>query len=84
MPRMDGWQFLERRQRNPSVAGIPVIVLSAEDRSVGSGVRRLGANDFLSKPVDPEVLLQVVGRYCGGLTDMLGGRSTRVQRSPLE
>jgi CheY-like chemotaxis protein len=66
MPRMDGWQFLEQRQRNPGLAGIPVIVLSAEDRAVGSEVRCLGADDFLSKPVDPEVLLQVVGRYCGG------------------
>jgi len=65
MPRMNGWQFLEQRQRNPGLAGIPVIVLSAEDRAVGSGVRCLGADDFLSKPVDPEVLLQVVERYCG-------------------
>jgi CheY-like chemotaxis protein len=84
MPRMDGWEFLEQRQRNPSLAGIPVIVLSAEDRSAGSRVRCLGADDFLSKPVDPEVLLRVVGRYCGGRTDVPGGRSTRVQRSPVE
>jgi CheY-like chemotaxis protein len=76
MPRMDGWEFLEQRQRNPSLAGIPVVVLSAEDRSVGSGVRCLGADDFLSKPVDPGELLRVVGRYCGGANRRAGGRRT--------
>jgi CheY-like chemotaxis protein len=66
MPRMNGWQFLEQRQRTPSLACIPVIVLSAEDQAVGSKVRCLGADDFLAKPVDSEVLLQIVGGYCGG------------------
>jgi chemotaxis family two-component system sensor histidine kinase/response regulator PixL len=75
MPRMDGWQFLEQRQRNPGLAGIPVVVLSAEDPAVGSEVLCLGADDFLSKPVDPEVLLQVIGRYLrrGGPTRRAGG-----------
>jgi len=38
MPGMDGWQFLEQRQRNRGLAGIPVIVLSGDDRAVGSEV----------------------------------------------
>src|SRR5262245_65206359 len=45
MPRMNGWQFLEERQRDPALAAIPVVVLSAEDRSGGAGVRSQGADD---------------------------------------
>src|SRR5262249_8915243 len=77
MPRMNGWQFLEERQRDPALAAIPVVVLSAEARSGNAGGRSLGADDFLSKPAEPEVLLQVVARYCGG------GR-TCVKRLPGE
>ena len=29
MPTMDGWRFLEHRQRDPRLAGIPVIVVTA-------------------------------------------------------
>ena len=79
MPRMNGWQFLEQRQRNPGLAAIPVIVLSAEDQALGPRVRRLGADDFLSKPVDPEVLVQVIGRYYGG-----GGPTRRGEWDPTD
>jgi CheY-like chemotaxis protein len=63
MPRMNGWQFLEQRLRDPGLVGIPVVVLSGEERASRSGVRGLGADDVLAKPFDPKVLLQVVGRY---------------------
>jgi CheY-like chemotaxis protein len=69
MPKMDGWQFLEEKRRNPGLAGIPVIVLSAEDWAVDPGEGCLEADDFLVKPVDPKVLLWVVGRHCGDATE---------------
>jgi CheY-like chemotaxis protein len=57
MPRMDGWEFLQRKSADPSIAEIPTIVLS------GSG-RPAGAMHQLAKPLDVERLLALVEQYC--------------------
>ena len=57
MPRMDGWEFLRRQLADPSIADIPIIVLS------GSALPA-GAKHQLAKPVDVERLLALVGQYC--------------------
>ena len=57
MPRMDGWEFLQRKLADPVIADIPTIVLS------GSG-RPTGAIHHLAKPVDVERLLALVDQYC--------------------
>jgi CheY-like chemotaxis protein len=57
MPRMDGREFLRRQSSDPSVSGIPTIVLS------GSGLPA-GAKHQLAKPVDIERLLALVDQYC--------------------
>jgi CheY-like chemotaxis protein len=62
MPVMDGWQFLEERQRNARLAGIPVVILSARD---DQGGRVLDANGFLRKPFARDDLLRVVREHCG-------------------
>lgn len=60
MPVMDGWEFLRRRPSEPSVADVPVIVISA----LVSGTPE-GADDFLTKPVDVGRLLSMLDHYCG-------------------
>jgi CheY-like chemotaxis protein len=57
MPRMNGWEFLQRKSADPLIADIPTIVLS------GSG-RPAGAVHQLAKPVDVERLLALVDQYC--------------------
>jgi CheY-like chemotaxis protein len=59
MPVMDGWAFREAQQRDPALASIPVLVLSA---SRHAGMPPVDALDHLYKPVDLEVLLAAVGR----------------------
>lgn len=56
MPVLDGWGFLERRALDPTLAAVPVIVMSASpfERHV-PGVQRL-----LKKPIRFEVLLDAV------------------------
>lgn len=61
MPEMDGWTFMKFVRAHRDLAAIPVIFLtgagSAQDRERG---RRLGAEGYLVKPVEPDRLLDEV------------------------
>ncbi len=58
MPEMDGFEVCRALKRDPATAEIPVIVVTARDDN-GSRMRaaRLGASDFLVKPVSSERLI---------------------------
>ncbi|HSV46068.1 MAG TPA: response regulator [Ramlibacter sp.] len=63
MPDMDGYEVLRRIRQHPPTANIPIVFLTAlagaQDERLG---RDLGAEDYLTKPVDPEqVLARVEG-----------------------
>jgi len=61
MPVMDGKQFRRMQIKDPRLAKVPVIVVSAlSDRS------DVDANEIFIKPVDVDVLLAAVDRYCRG------------------
>lgn len=64
LPGVDGFAVLERLRREAS--GVPVIVCSAAGRRENV-VRalRLGASDFLAKPVAEERLFAAVARLLG-------------------
>jgi CheY-like chemotaxis protein len=59
MPVMDGWQFLRERAGDPSMAAIPVLVLTAES---GADRRSLGVAECLAKPVDVTALLERIAQ----------------------
>lgn len=58
MPGMDGFELLGIVRREPALAGLPVLMLTARgedtDRIVGL---ELGADDYLAKPFNPRELL---------------------------
>ena len=58
MPGIDGLQVLETLRRTRSVAELPIIMATAEDSS-SDVVRalKLGANDYVTKPLDVSVVL---------------------------
>ncbi|MFQ3663538.1 MAG: response regulator transcription factor [Chloroflexaceae bacterium] len=61
MPQLNGYQLLEAVRRQPRWAHIPFVFLTA--RALDSDVRygkALGADDYLTKPVQPEDLLAVI------------------------
>lgn len=63
MPTMNGWAFRAEQQRDPEIASIPVIVISA-DAAAASRAAALGAVAAMGKPVDFDRLLQLIDQYC--------------------
>jgi PAS domain S-box-containing protein len=61
MPGMDGWAVLGALKADSEMADIPVIMLTMiDDRSIGYA---LGANEYLTKPIDRERLLSVLKKH---------------------
>ena len=61
MPRLSGWEVLERLRAGPDTRSTPVVVLSARDLPDDRHrARELGASSVLSKPHDEDVLLSTV------------------------
>jgi CheY-like chemotaxis protein len=71
MPVMNGFQFRTAQRRDPRLALIPTVVMSAIDR-MQERLPELAIEEALAKPLDLGQLLAVVGRYCHG------GSSARV------
>ena len=64
MPGMSGWQLFDWMQREPTTAGIPVVIISGE-RQDRSAAQARGVKDVLQKPIDLGAMLSLVDRYCG-------------------
>ena len=66
MPRLDGWEAADRLRADPETAGIKVVLLSARaqeaDLQRGS---RMGVDAYLTKPFDPDELIETVRRLAG-------------------
>ncbi|MEG2455526.1 MAG: EAL domain-containing protein, partial [Oscillospiraceae bacterium] len=57
MPKMDGKEFLQYKNKSPELDGIPVIMISADDSPQQQiSTFSLGANDYIVKPFIPEVV----------------------------
>ena len=61
MPVMDGWEFRRRQKSDPTMAEVPVIVLSALDQG---RITDISAEAILKKPLDFDRLLELVRTYC--------------------
>jgi type II secretory ATPase GspE/PulE/Tfp pilus assembly ATPase PilB-like protein/ActR/RegA family two-component response regulator len=61
MPGMDGYQVIETIRQDISLSTLPVMVLTAEEGpAIEERVLELGADDYLVKPFEPQVLLSRV------------------------
>lgn len=63
MPRLSGNEFRRAQLGDPTVSGVPVAVMSGAV-DVEQRAESLGAVAILTKPIDCEMLLEVVRRYC--------------------
>jgi putative two-component system response regulator len=58
MPAMDGYEVLERLRADPLTAEIPVMFLTAlDDQADEERGLKLGAVDYVTKPIHPPILL---------------------------
>jgi len=63
MPRLGGPEFRRAQLGDPAVANVPIAVMSGAI-DVEELARTLGAVATVVKPIDVDVLLNVVRRYC--------------------
>ena len=61
LPKLDGWEFLTRAKSDPTIADIPVVIVSMVDER-GKGLA-LGAAEYLVKPVRRDELLSTLRRF---------------------
>jgi two-component system KDP operon response regulator KdpE len=69
LPGGDGYVVIDKLKANPSLAGIPIIVVSGRDiRSNQPRAIAAGARAFLQKPVDNAEFLSVIRHTLGACT----------------
>jgi len=63
MPEMDGFELCEEVRNTPQLISLPVVVVSTHcDSNYIIKALRLGADDYVPKPVDPDLLRKVLAR----------------------
>jgi len=68
MPRIDGFGVMKAVKADPTIAYLPIIVLSAWP--TGDNRRRAeenGAIDFIAKPYDPNYLIRIIHKHLATL-----------------
>ena len=70
MPVIDGWGVLEALARDVFSQRVVVVSAKASERDVTRALE-LGASAYLSKPFDPDELIEVVGRVLSSTPSQL-------------
>jgi CheY-like chemotaxis protein len=74
MPGMSGWEFRAAQLENPTLALVPVVVVTAAG-NLSEGARTLSSVEVLHKPFTLDTLLPVVARYAAAPRAHLGSVS---------
>jgi len=64
MPEMDGYEALSIIRATEEIAGVPIIAVTAQ-AMVGDREKCLaaGADDYISKPIDVDILMKKLNHY---------------------
>ena len=67
LPVIDGWEATRRIKANPALRHIPIIALTAHAMMGDEEkARAAGYDDYLSKPIDEDLLFEKLGHFLGG------------------
>ncbi len=64
MPEMDGFKVVRKIRGNRKLRATPVILITAYDEPFIEYGWKLGADDFIRKPIDPDKLMQRIRASC--------------------
>jgi len=66
MPVLDGFAVLTAAKGDSALRDIPIIIISADSdsKSIVRGIKQ-GADDYLTKPVNPDLLMKKVREFLG-------------------
>jgi two-component system OmpR family response regulator len=62
LPDVDGWEVLKRVRGDERTWGLPVLLLTGLEHIHADQAMAMGADEFLTKPVSPQVLTETVAR----------------------
>jgi CheY-like chemotaxis protein/signal transduction histidine kinase len=66
LPRIDGWEATRRIKANPQLRHIPVVAVTAHaSREDQEKARGAGCSDYLTKPVERDLLITTIRRHLG-------------------
>ncbi len=66
MPNVDGIELIRMIRGNAKNGGKPILVITTEGGEAAKQAgKSAGANGWIVKPCDPEVLKRAVGKLCG-------------------
>ncbi len=64
MPITNGYEVCEQIRKTPSLATVPIIILTGSDGLIDRvRTKFVGANGFLGKPIQPAVVLKAIDKY---------------------
>ena len=64
LPILDGWEAIRRLKSDAALASIPVVALTAHAMSGDEEkARAAGCDDFLTKPIDEDLLFATLRRW---------------------
>ncbi len=70
LPVVDGWEATRRIKADTDISSIPVVALTAHAmRGDEEKARASGCDDYLTKPIDEDLLFERIAHHLGGGTD---------------
>ena len=64
MPVMDGYEATRRLREDPALAAMPILAMTAHAmQQERDRCRELGMNDYITKPIDPELLALTLAKW---------------------
>jgi two-component system, chemotaxis family, response regulator PixG len=66
MPVTNGYEVCEQIRKTPSLANIPIIILTGNDGLIDRvRTKFVGANGFLGKPIEAAAVIKMIDKYIG-------------------
>ncbi len=64
MPRLDGFGLCEALRADPRLRSVPVVILTSNrDADTVARLKAVGAREVLTKPIQPQPLLDAIHRH---------------------